>query len=713
MSIIEFTKKLFDEINKVYENKKILTFEKYMSIYVKIYDFCTYGQINQKKKIDKILLYQNQCLFYDNIIVNLTSYLNTIKSKIINSNNCLIEYNKQFKNFIIISSTINNIFEYFNKIHIKLAESIQGTKKYSFIDNCKYLWFIVILRPLNDKLFYRVYQMVNEKRIEYSYMELEPTNRYIKSLIDVCMVDNLDIYSDDNIFDNNDIYNKLFKNAFCELSLTYYKNLNISKNDQLDILTYINQVNKIINYETELCNKHINNIVLDKLIYICHDELIYKNKLYILQHFKKSLFNNHETHLKEIYNFYSKYDNDSALLKEFCEYATIHMEETLVREESYDKIYIYYTELLIKNYKYFTDLIKNMFEGNLDFINKFNIIYRKTLNVQKLHNKKIDGIDYICKYIDAQIKNSKTEILDLEDICQILIFIDDKDYFEIYYMKYLARRLLLSRCINEKDTAVFSKIKKLYALDFINKVQNMFNDLNIASNLNNEFNNKKLDVLVVTKNTWPIKSIPYKELPLSFMSEFDKFNSFYDRKYRGRKLEIHSQYSSGEIVCNCFSKKYIFHGNLEQLNILLQFNLSSIISKNNIDIKNKDNVMILKKAGLILEDENHYKLNTKYKSKKIKHNLLSYTKKKKDETEKKQDDNLIHMNRNHVIQAALVRIMKSRNILDHNNLVSESISIIDKFIPKMSDIKRNIEILIEKEYLERDIENKNTYKYIS
>ena len=62
-------------------------------------------------------------------------------------------------------------------------------------------------------------------------------------------------------------------------------------------------------------------------------------------------------------------------------------------------------------------------------------------------------------------------------------------------MKYLAKRLLLKRVINEKDLYTFNKIKKLYGLDFINKIQNMFNDLNIHENFNAQFNNKYIDVL--------------------------------------------------------------------------------------------------------------------------------------------------------------------------------------------------------------------------
>ena len=55
--------------------------------------------------------------------------------------------------------------------------------------------------------------------------------------------------------------------------------------------------------------------------------------------------------------------------------------------------------------------------------------------------------------------------------------------------------------------------------------------------------------------------------------------------------------------------------------------------------------------------------------------------------------------------------MKSRNLLKHTELILEVISQIHMFSPNPKNIKKRIESLIERDYLER-YEN-TSYKYIS
>ena len=62
----------------------------------------------------------------------------------------------------------------------------------------------------------------------------------------------------------------------------------------------------------------------------------------------------------------------------------------------------------------------------------------------------------------------------------------------------------------------------------------------------------------------------------------------------------------------------------------------------------------------------------------------------------------ISLDRSHAVDAAIVRIMKSRKKMSVNDLRVEVITIMQNFKPAESLIKKRIEFLIEREYLERD-----------
>lgn len=80
-------------------------------------------------------------------------------------------------------------------------------------------------------------------------------------------------------------------------------------------------------------------------------------------------------------------------------------------------------------------------------------------------------------------------------------------------------------------------------------------------------------------------------------------------------------------------------------------------------------------------------------------------------TEEKNVESLF-IERKHVIEASVIRIMKARRKIEHSALVNEVGKMCNCFLPNQGMIKQIIESLISRDYLER-CEDKNWYSYVA
>lgn len=128
----------------------------------------------------------------------------------------------------------------------------------------------------------------------------------------------------------------------------------------------------------------------------------------------------------------------------------------------------------------------------------------------------------------------------------------------------------------------------------------------------------------------------------------------------------------------------------------------------------KTRLLLKRPMSKNIEPSDRFSVNDKFTSKytRFKVGIIAAN---KAETEKEKKDTNEHIERDRGIQieACVVRVMKSRKTLSHQELMVEVVNQLkSRFTPDIGSVKKRIETLIEREYLERVEGSRETYKYL-
>ncbi|KAJ7739150.1 ubiquitin-protein ligase [Mycena metata] len=312
-------------------------------------------------------------------------------------------------------------------------------------------------------------------------------------------------------------------------------------------------------------------------------------------------------------------------------------------------------------------------------------------------------------------------------------YLEDKDVFQTFYTTKLSKRLIHGvSASDEAEASMISKLKEACGFEYTNKLQRMFTDMSLSKDLTDSFkermaqNHDDMDIafsiMVLGTNFWPLAPPTHDFLlPPELLPTFERFTRYYQTKHSGRKLTWLHNYSKNELRTNYTNQKYILMTSAYQAAVLLQYNRNDTLSltelqeatKISVEILGQVLALLVKAKVLVNEEKDQYDLNPGFKSKKIRVNLNLPI---KAEVKAETGDVLkaVDEDRKYVIQATIVRIMKARKTMKNQALIQEVISqISQRFAPKIPDIKKAIETLLEKEYIERVDGSKDTFAYVA
>lgn len=399
--------------------------------------------------------------------------------------------------------------------------------------------------------------------------------------------------------------------------------------------------------------------------------------------------------------------------------------------------------------------VDKAFAGHISFVQK------RTQGFEKVVNSRTGGakVAELCaKYLDAKLKSGNRTMSDEELECclnEALVlfrYTHAKDMFEEFYKRSFAKRLLLNRSASsDAEQSMLLKLKDECGPAFTQRLETMLKDITLSDDImksyatvqekarpDMEANGETFDltVQVLTQAHWPTYPTVEVVIPPAMATAIERFRTFYAARNSGRKL--HWTHSLGTcVVTATFPKcgeKELLLSQFQTIVLLLFNGLASgdKLSYSVIAEQTKLEEMELKRTlqslacgqiptrvlrkepqGRDVGDNDLFHFNEAFKNER--HRIrINQIQMKESTEEQASTETRVLLDRELVIQAAAVRILKARKQLKHGELLQEVVDgIKSRFQVDVADIKKQFEILIEKEYMERVEGERGVYRYLA
>ncbi|XP_077141197.1 cullin-4B isoform X2 [Ranitomeya variabilis] len=498
------------------------------------------------------------------------------------------------------------------------------------------------------------------------------------------------------------IYQDSFEHRFLEETNRLYAAEGQRLMQEREVPEYLHHVNKRLEEEADRVITYLDQSTQKPLIATVEKQLLGEHLTTTLQKGLNHLLDeNRIQDLSLLYQLFSRVRGGvQVLLQHWIEYIKAFGSTIVINPEK-DKTMV--QELL--DFKDKVDhVIDVCFMKNEKFVNAMKEAFETFIN--KRPNK---PAELIAKYVDSKLRTGNKEATDeelekmLDKIMIIFRFIYGKDVFEAFYKKDLAKRLLVGKSASvDAEKSMLSKLKHECGAAFTSKLEGMFKDMELSK-----------DIMVHFKQMVKLQEI---------------FKTFYLGKHSGRKLQWQSTLGQCVLKAEFNEGKKELQVSLFQTLVLLMFNEGEEFSFEDIrqatgiedsELRRTLQSLACGRARVLaknpkskdVDDGDKFTFNDDFKHQlfRIRINQIQM---KETVEEQASTTERVFQDRQYQIDAAIVRIMKMRKTLSHNLLVSEVYNQL-KFPVKPADLKKRIESLIDRDYMERDKENPNQYNYVA
>lgn len=531
------------------------------------------------------------------------------------------------------------------------------------------------------------------------------------------------------------IYTNLFEKQFREISSAYFEQF-ATQWSSSPLRVYISSCDTLLRRESLRCDTYNFDSTTKKIILdIAHDTLISRRADVLLDTGAvfKLLEEEAITSLKSLHQLLRLSGIQPQLKKPFANYIKVVGSSIAMDKERGDEMVVRLLEL-----KRSLDIvIRDAFNKDGTFTFCLRDAFGQCINdrqVAKAWGTETSKVgEMIAKYMDNLLRGGlkavpRSLVFDATDrneaerrgqastgdedaeldrqleLClELFRFIEGKDVFEAFYKKDLARRLLLGRSASQDaERNMLAKLRGECGNSFTHNLESMFKDQEISrdemvsykqSLSNTSRTTMDLQVSVLSSAAWPTYPDISVNLPAEVARHIEKYDRHYKHKHSGRRLTwkhslahsvVKATFPKGvkELMVSGFQAiVLVLFNDLEDGGHLSFTDISKATGLVDDELKRTLQSLACAKIrpltkypkGKEINQTDTFTINNGFSEPKYKIKINSIQLKETKQENKETHERVVQ-DRSFETQAAIVRIMKSRKKMTHQNLVAEVIN---------------------------------------
>ena len=621
---------------------------------------------------------------------------------------------------------LTDVFAYLDRVHVERSKSHQHSIRQMAMER----WLLCVVK--NPRISRRLGKCLSdlvrrerEKDVELSRDVLRKVSTMLFEL------------------QEDSAYVLEFESRLLDDTTSFYKAMAEKHIVSDDCPTYLKMVENQLEAEKKRCAAYMQERTHKALFNRARDELLTNVSDTLLLHntasgFIEMLRSNQLEHLSRFYKLFLTMDGLAGMPDVFYN----HLKETgkaLVKnaENAWNPMK-FVEDLFVFKEKY-DIILSKAFDNNRLLESQCNQAYQLVANFNPR------TAEFLSLYLDHVLRKPAKDATDddldviFNKAMGIFRLFNEKDVFETYYRRHLSKRLLNKRSASDDSERAFvAKLRNDCGLTYTVKLEGMFNDMLNSVDLHEAFRASHPDLLdvnvtVLTTGSWPMKEQSKTIiLPPACERVCYNFDKFYHALHSGRKLTWQTSMGTADIKATFPSGEYEITVSTLHMCVLMLFNTHDELTTDNIaDMINvePEQLMLSLQALACVKGKNIltkyptskdvsmddvFSVNSSFSSKSHKVKIASISQKRETDEETTATRHKISDDRKPQIEATIVRIMKSHKRLDHNSIVVEvNAELRNRFLPTPAEIKKHIENLIEREFIERDPNDRKMYVYLA